>query len=133
MRRRELRWLAAAAAGMLCALAIWWLGLERVVLRAGDHEASLWVAEDGFYLWVEAPDPGPAWYAALLADPLVEVRRYGRTERFRAEAMPGESRRVARLYREKYGLADVLLGLVQDRAHGIPIRLARLPDRGTRA
>jgi hypothetical protein len=64
---------------------------------------------------------------------MVEVRRYGRTERFLAEAMPGERRRVERLYRAKYGLAQLLRGLVTDRRRVIPIRLARLPDRGTRA
>jgi hypothetical protein len=47
--------------------------------------------------------------------------------------MPGERRRVEGLYRQKYGLAHVLAGWVTDRSRVIPIRLARLPDGGTRA
>jgi hypothetical protein len=139
MPRPERGALALLGLALLAAAAsAWLLGLERVVLRTGlesdrVHESSLWVAEDGFYLWVEAPDAHPGWYGALLADPLVEVRRHGRTERFRAEVMPGELRRVEELYREKYGLAHALCGLVRDRSRAIPIRLARLPDRGTRA
>jgi hypothetical protein len=133
MRRREAGWLAGLALGIGVAAAGWFFGLERVVLRAGPNEASLWVAEDGFYLWVEASNPALPWYTALTAEPLVEVERYGRTERFLAEAMPGEIRRVERLYRRKYGMAHALLALVTDRTHAIPVRLARLPDRGTRA
>jgi hypothetical protein len=133
LRRPDARWIAAAVLALLGACAGWLVGLERVELRNRAGEASLWVADDGFYLWVEAADPGRAWYLALSADPLVEVRRYGRTERFRAEAMPAERRRVERLYRAKYGLAQVLRGLVTDRRRAIPIRLARLPDMGTRA
>ena len=138
MRRPDGRWLVAVGLALLGALWIWLVGLERVVLRTGlasEHtsEISLWVAEDGFYLWVEAADSGLAWYGALLADPLVEVQRYGRTERFRAEAMPAEVQRVERLYREKYGVAHALLALLRDRSRAIPIRLARLPDPGTRA
>jgi hypothetical protein len=133
MRLPDARWLAGGAAAVLAVLGFWLLALERVELRAGSAEASLWVAEDGAYLWVEAGDPGLAWYAALLADPLVEVRRYGRTERFRAEAMPGERRRVERLYREKYGLAHVFLDLVRDPQRVVPVRLARLPAAGARA
>lgn len=139
MLRTERRALVLLGLALLTAAgAAWLLGLERVVLRTGleserVRESALWVAEDGFYLWVEAPDPGRDWYGALLADPLVEVRRHGRTERFRAEVMPGELRRVERLYRAKYGLAHALCGLFRDRSRAIAIRLARLPDRGTRA
>jgi hypothetical protein len=127
----------------LCALAgvvalDWLLGLERVVLRtelgsAHVRETSLWVADDGLYLWIQAPSAELDWFRAVVANPLVEVRRFGRTERFRAEVIPGEARRVERLYREKYGLAHAALGLLRDRARAIPIRLARLPDGGTRA
>jgi hypothetical protein len=137
MRRPELRWLAGLALALLAAAGSWLVGLERVVLRTGLEsdrvsETSLWIAEDGFYLWVEVPDRERAWYGSLIADPLVEVRRHGRTERFRAEAIPAEADRVERLYREKYGLAHALLRLVRDPGRSIPIRLARLPDRGSR-
>jgi hypothetical protein len=135
MRRRD----ALALAVALALVGAWRvLGLERIVLRTGlgsEHpaETSLWVADDGFDLWIEAPDSERGWYGALLADPLVEVRRSGRTERFRADPVPGARRHVERLYREKYGFAQVLRRLVSDRRRAIPIRLARLPDPGTRA
>jgi len=139
MRWAELRLpaLAGCTLGVIAA-ACWLLGLERIVLRTGvgsDHavETSLWVADEGFDLWVEAPDGERGWYGALLADPLVEVRRWGRTERFRAEPVPGARTRVEHLYREKYGMAQVLRRLVTDSRRAIPIRLARLPDPGTRA
>ena len=138
MRRPDGRWFAAVGLALLGVLGIWLVGLERVELRTGlaseqTRETSLWVAEDGYYLWVEARDSELAWYDALLADPLVEVRRYGRVERYRAEPMPAEALRVERLYRKKYGVAHALLALLQDRTRVIPIRLARLPDPGTRA
>src|SRR5262249_27333449 len=100
---------------------------------ARPHETTLWVADDGLYLWVESPGPDPAWYRDLLADPLVEVRRAGHIERFRAEVMPEEVRRVEGLYRAKYGVAHLLRGWIHDPARVIAIRLARLPDTGTRA
>lgn len=138
MSRPDARRVFVAALVVLVLVVLGWLSsLEQVVLRTGaeserPHEATLWVADEGLYLWLEAPGSDPDWYQALLADPLVEVRRKGRTERFRAEVLPEETRHVEQLYREKYGLAHVLRSWVRDPERRIAIRLARLPDAGTR-
>jgi hypothetical protein len=129
--------LVLGLAGVAAAFA-WVRSLETIVLHTGSesgrsYEASLWVADEGVDLWIEAPDAERDWYAALVADPLVEVERSGRRERFRAQAVPQARARVERLYREKYGVAHALLGWVGDRSRVIPIRLARMPDAGTRA
>jgi len=138
MRRSSRR----IALGVLLALSLaglgWFLSLESVVLRThGEsdrvYRASLWFAEEGIDLWIEAPDPDRDWYAALLADPLVLVERSGRTERYRAQAAPQARARVERLYRDKYGLAHALRGVLRDRSRVIPIRLARMPIEGSRA
>jgi hypothetical protein len=139
--------MARASAGRITGLAglalaalvvSWHRSLETIVLRTGvesgaRYQVSLWVAEEGFDLWVESPDSECDWYAALMADPLVEVERSGRTERFRAQAAPEARARVERLQREKYGVAHALRGLIAKRGRRIPIRLARMPDAGTRA
>jgi hypothetical protein len=127
-----------AALALAAMVACWYRSLETIVLRTGigsgtGHQVSLWVAEEGFDLWVEAPDAERDWYGALVADPLVEVERSGRIHRFRAQAAPEARARVERLQREKYGVAHALRGLLEDRSRRIPIRLARMPDEGTRA
>jgi hypothetical protein len=61
----------------------------------------------------------------LLANPSVEIVRGGRTVRASAIPEPGEEghRRIRRLFRQKYGLADVWIGLIQDGSGSILVRV----------
>ena len=124
--------LLAAASGA------WLATRDRIVLRTNVrspfiNETALWSASDGIDLWVEAPAVDTDWYRQLLDDPMVEVREHGRTHRFLAQPEPSARTRVRRLHRDKYGWADLALGLLRDPERVIAVRLKRLPDSGTRA
>jgi hypothetical protein len=60
-----------------------------------------------------------------LASGEVELARDGRSERFRVESVPGAEAhaRVRALLREKYGLRDVWVGLLQDTSRSLAVLL----------
>jgi hypothetical protein len=107
-------------------------GREVVVLRTEGEggrwlESRLWIVDDGGIAWLHG-DRRSAWVRNLEARPTVEVVRAGRTQRYRATAVPSPHPRVHALLREKYGLADVWVRLVgRDRATTTPVRLEPLP------
>lgn len=91
---------------------------------AGRHfENSVWVAEDGRDLWIRAERPTSQWLDRVVNQPIVELERGGRRERYRA--IPSAHRRshVNALMAQRYGWADWLVGLVQDRGDALPVRL----------
>jgi hypothetical protein len=60
----------------------------------------------------------------VLANPDVEIVRGGRTVRARLTPEPGEDghRKIRRLFRQKYGLTEEWIGLIQDGSGSILIR-----------
>jgi hypothetical protein len=112
--------------------ALTWAALEMqevVVIRTDSadgtiRETRIWIAdEDGFW-WLEAASAESPWYQDVLVNPSVEIVRGGRTVRARVVPEPGEDghRKIRRLFRQKYGLADVWIGLIQDGSGSILIR-----------
>ena len=89
------------------------------------RETHVWWAEHEAVLWVEAATPERAWLVEALAAGFVEVERDGRRERMRVEraAGPGAHARVRELLREKYGMRDWWIGLLQDTSRSVAVLL----------
>lgn len=130
------RWAAIAALVVptIAVGAVTWLALEGnevVVLRtrAADgtvRETRTWVAEENGALFIEAAHAERPFYRHLLADPMVEVVAADGTVRActaTVVANPDGHRHIRRLLATKYGWADAWVGLLQDTAGSIEVRL----------
>lgn len=95
----------------------------------GARETHVWWAADGDVLLLEAATPERAWLAEALAAGEVELARGGRRERFRVERSDGPEghARIRALLREKYGLRDAWVGLLQDTSRSVALRLRPVP------
>ncbi len=122
---------AIAAATVLGHLALIEIGREVVTLRtprvSGEwYETRLWIVDDGVSSWVHSG--GAGWLNRFEGDPLVEIERAGRTERFKAHAVVGPHPLVDRLLREKYGVADRWVRFISpDDEATVAVRLDPLP------
>jgi 2-iminobutanoate/2-iminopropanoate deaminase len=131
------------ALGGLLALALAFAGLTWWALEGSDVAVLVteapggavrethvwWVAQDGA-LQVEAATPERAWLAEALASGEVERIRDGRRDRLRVERLddPAAHERMRALLREKYGLRDIWVGLLQDTSRSVAVRLSPLPQ-----
>lgn len=84
-----------------------------------------WVADDGDTLWVEAAFPERPFYQQLLANPEVEVERGGIVHCYRAKPVPNPDghTRIRAMLAQKYGWADRWVGLLQDTAASMAVKL----------
>jgi hypothetical protein len=91
-----------------------------------DTFVTLWVVEDQQSLWIRAESRRRLWLDQLRENPLVELTRSGRTIAYRANPFddPNSQVYVDKMFRDKYGRADQLRGLVMPR-DSVPIRLER--------
>ena len=88
-------------------------GQDVVVLRTFDVSGvdlytTLWSLDDGRSVWIRANRPDRVWLSHLRTNPEAELRRRGRTSKYRA-ALSERARPqvyVETGFREKYGLAD---------------------------
>ena len=113
--------------------ALTWAALEMqevVVIRTGSADGSvretrIWIADEDGSWWLEAASAESPWYRDVLANPSVEIVREGRMLRASVIPEPGEDghRKIRRLFRQKYGLADAWIGLIQDVSGSILIRV----------
>jgi 2-iminobutanoate/2-iminopropanoate deaminase len=129
------------AAGALLALLVAAAAFTAWALEAGDVAVLVteragagvrethvwWIARDGA-VELEAATPERAWLAEALEAGEVALERDGRRERFRAERSdePGARERVRAALREKYGLRDAWVGLLQDTSRSVVVRLLPL-------
>jgi hypothetical protein len=98
----------------------------------GERDTQLWIVtlEEGQYLRASTPDN--RWLAHLRERPVILLRPEGAYhesgERYRA--LPGDDpqlrRRVNAAMSRKYGFADVLWGVLGDRAETVPILIERI-------
>jgi len=108
-------------------------GGERVVLRTADvdgstHETRLWIQDMDGSQWLRAASPESRWYRRLVARPVVEVRREGRWQRYRAVPTPHRSGEVNSAMARKYGWADWVIGLTRNREDAVAIHLVPAPS-----
>ena len=96
------------------------------VARNQDILVTLWVVEDAQSLWIRAESRRRLWLDPLRENPLVELTRSGQTISFHATPFddPESQAYVDGMFRQKYGRADQLRGLVLPR-DSVPIRLER--------
>ena len=109
-------------------------GRDVAVLRTtardgGERRTRVWIAAEDGVLWVEAASAGRPFYLDLLEQSLVEVERATGRARFVATPLPGPAAHdaVCHKLREKYGWADVWIGLLQDTSGSIAVRLDPAP------
>ena len=115
---------------------ITWAALESqdvAALRTRGVAAKLrstrvWFARFQGALWLESATPQRPWYLDIRSDPSIELEVLGKVSSFRAVPKPGAAghRLIRSLLREKYGWADVWVGLIQDTSQSIAVRL--LPE-----
>jgi hypothetical protein len=105
---------------------------EVVVLRTFgtghvEHYASLWMIEDGRHLWVRADNRERRWLRHVRANPQIELSRDGQTRSYLATFFdyPDAREYVDSRFRQKYGFADWVRALTEDR-DTLPIRLERI-------
>lgn len=100
--------------------------LHTAAVRNQDHYATIWVVDDGPYLWIRAENRSRRWLDPVLSKPRLELRRAGATLRYDARAFdtPEAAARVDALFRAKYGLSDRFRELAENR-DPLPIRLER--------
>jgi hypothetical protein len=123
-----------ALAGIALALGLTWSafregGRDVGVLRTFDVQGmdfytTLWVVDDGEFVWIRANRPDRKWFSYVQQNPDVQLRRSGRQRSYRAVVFDKPEARayVDARFREKYGLADRWRAL-RDGNHTIPIRL----------
>jgi len=105
-------------AGIAVALALAWsaihgAGQDVGVLRTFDVQGmdfytTLWVIDDGEFVWIRANSPDRKWLSYVRKNPDVQLRRFGRQRAYRAMVFDKPEARafVGPRFREKYGLAD---------------------------
>jgi hypothetical protein len=96
--------------------------------RGRDHRTSLWVVEDELEtLWLRAGMPDSSWLQRIEAYPEVELERAGQRAAFTAVPVPEARDRIHQLMRERYGLADQIIGALRDGSESVPVRLDERP------
>ena len=104
-------------------------GGEVVNLRTHDgkeeRSTHLWVVDDGGFAWLRAGRPTSAWLVRIETDPDVIVERGGTAIHFHAVPVhdPATRDRIHALMREKYPLADRIVGVTRDPSGSVPVRL----------
>jgi hypothetical protein len=123
--------LGLGAAYVLAHWALIEMGREVIVLRTQQDdgawlESRLWIVDDGGVAWLHG-DGDSRWMRNLKARPVVEIERGGKTNRFRALAVPGPHPGVHELLRAKYGVADRWVRFIgPDGESTTPVRLEPL-------
>jgi hypothetical protein len=83
------------------------------------------IVDDGGYAWLHGGDS--RWMKNLIERPIVEVKRAGKTHRYRAHPDPSVHARIDDLLRAKYGIADRWVRFVApDSDTATPVRLEPL-------
>jgi hypothetical protein len=107
----------------------WIKAVEVATLRARPlgtqpHTARVFVVDDPPFVWIRAERPDRLWLKAIRANPEVRVTRENREVAYEAIVSNGRGshEHVDSLFREKYGVLDVLSGWVSER-DAVPIRL----------
>lgn len=105
-------------------------GREVVVVRTTDEagqgrETRTWIADHDGRAWIETANLERPFYRHILARPDIEVVRGGQVLRFRAVPLPQAEGHplIRRLLREKYGWADVWIGVIADTSQSTAVRL----------
>ncbi len=103
---------------------------EKVTLRTWDEsdvgfESRVWIVDTAQFMYLRANSEKTDWYQRILANPVVEIERDGKTIRCRALVLssPIETQEVDDLMAEKYQIADELAALVYRRTNPVAIRL----------
>ena len=141
-RKRILHALAPVAGTLLLFAVVTLVALEgREVVRLQTATADgtvrrtrTWVAEEDGYLWIEAANEARPFLDDIRSNPTVALDRDGTVSTYRATVLsnPEGHRRIRRLLAEKYGWADVWVGLLTDTSGSLAVRLERRTGSASR-
>ena len=94
-------------------------------VRSQDTFVTLWFVEDAQGRWLRAENRRRLWLVLLQDEQQIELAHDGRTNSYRARVSddPETQVYVDALFREKYGPADQIRGLLP--GSSVPIRLER--------
>jgi hypothetical protein len=103
-------------------------GGEVVTLYTTDgggrtYSNDVWVVETGQDLWIRSVRPTSPWLDRLVADPAVQLQRGMTLQTYRATPLAHRRDRINAAMAERYGWADWLLSLVEDRQEAVPVFL----------
>ncbi len=105
-------------------------GKEVVVVRThaedgGWRETRTWVAEDDGAAYIEIANPQRPFYLDIQRNPEIELKRGGRIESHRVVVLkqPDGHLLIRRLLRQRYGWADVWIGMIADTSESLALRL----------
>lgn len=105
------------------------LGGEVVTLHRPDADNAfspvrIWIVDSESGSWIEHGSGEENWIMRLADDPNIRLERAGTVREYLAMPDPDAHDRYHALRREKYGLADQLIGLLGgDSCTGTPVRL----------
>lgn len=123
------RWLLVLALAFVALIAAAsHFGGELVTLRSADSmgvetETTLWVVDDAGAIWLRSGNPNTGWLERIESRPEVQLERDGEWHDYRATPVPGGTERINALMAEKYGWADMVIGLIRDSSNAVPVRL----------
>ncbi len=118
--------------------AVTWLVLESsgvAILRTQGADGSprathVWYAEHEGSIWVEAATPEREFLLDVRRNPAVTLSVDQGSSRYRAEVLdaPSGHERIRALLRQKYGLRDWWIGLLQDTSRSVAVSLHPLRE-----
>lgn len=122
---------AAGGVALFGLVTLWALeGREVVTLRTHAPDGSVretrtWIADADGAHWVEAANPERPFLLDLRHEARLEVVRGGRVEKRVATVIEDEGAhlRIRGLLRERYGAADMWIGLLADTSRSVAVRL----------
>ena len=107
------------------------LGGEVVTLTRAEADGStsrvrLWIVDEGDSAWIQHGAPDAYWLTALGEGGQLSLERDGAIRVYKATPDAGACARYHELRRQKYGLADEIVGLLSPSGatcQGVPVRL----------
>jgi hypothetical protein len=103
--------------------------LETQAPDGSERTTHVWYAEDDGEVWIEAATPRRAFLHDLRRAPEVTLVRDGEPSAYHAEIRESaaDHARIRGLLRDKYGLRDWYVGLLQDTSRSVAVVLHPLP------
>jgi hypothetical protein len=130
--------IALLIAGLGFGAFTWWVlessGVAILQTRGPDgslRPTHVWHAERSSEVWLEAATPERAWLRDIQRSPLVVLSIEGQPAHYRAApvAAPTGHAEIRSLLRQKYGLRDWWVALLQDTSRSVAVQLVPKPEQ----
>ena len=88
-----------------------------------SYRNQVWIVETGHDLWIRSVSPTSPWLDRVVARPDVQIQRGVQLATYRATPLAHRRDRINAAMAERYGWADWLLGIVEERQEAVPVFL----------